>query len=89
MNGESCCPLLCFFFQNHEWSFSVPNLQGQNYHVTFRGQDDPATWANAVGNSWRTTGDISDNWDRYTFKSLYTIMQLLKLTILKVYLYDF
>jgi len=27
------------------------------------GVDNPATWAPAVGNSWRTTGDISDNWD--------------------------
>jgi len=27
------------------------------------GQDDPATWAPLVGNSWRTTGDISDNWN--------------------------
>ena len=27
------------------------------------GVEDPATWAPLVGNSWRTTGDISDNWD--------------------------
>ena len=26
------------------------------------GVDDPATWANTVGNSWRTTGDIFDTW---------------------------
>lgn len=26
------------------------------------GQDNPATWAPKVGNSWRTTGDIGDNW---------------------------
>jgi alpha-galactosidase len=26
------------------------------------GEADPATWAGAVGNSWRTTGDIQDNW---------------------------
>lgn len=26
------------------------------------GVDDPATWAPKVGNSWRTTGDIRDNW---------------------------
>lgn len=26
------------------------------------GAEDPATWAAKVGNSWRTTGDISDNW---------------------------
>ena len=27
------------------------------------GQDDPATWSADVGNSWRTTGDISDHWN--------------------------
>ena len=26
------------------------------------GIDDPATWAQNVGNSWRTTYDIKDNW---------------------------
>lgn len=26
------------------------------------GVDKPALWAANVGNSWRTTGDISDNW---------------------------
>ncbi len=26
------------------------------------GVNDPATWAGDVGNLWRTTGDISDNW---------------------------
>eukprot|EP00026_Physarum_polycephalum_P007276 Phypoly_transcript_07334.p1 GENE.Phypoly_transcript_07334~~Phypoly_transcript_07334.p1 ORF type:complete len:529 (-),score=81.06 Phypoly_transcript_07334:65-1420(-) len=26
------------------------------------GVDNPATWAPTVGNSWRTTGDISDSW---------------------------
>jgi len=27
------------------------------------GQYNPAEWAPAVGNSWRTTGDIGDNWN--------------------------
>ncbi len=27
------------------------------------GVDKPALWAAPVGNSWRTTGDISDNWN--------------------------
>jgi len=27
------------------------------------GVDNPATWAPAVGNSWRTTGDISAEWE--------------------------
>lgn len=30
------------------------------------GVDQPWTWAQDVGNSWRTTGDISDNWDSFT-----------------------
>lgn len=30
------------------------------------GEEDPATWARGVGNSWRTTGDIEDKWDRMT-----------------------
>jgi alpha-galactosidase len=32
------------------------------YSLCEWGDDNPATWAPAVGNSWRTTGDISDNW---------------------------
>ncbi|XP_023910949.2 alpha-galactosidase isoform X1 [Quercus suber] len=27
------------------------------------GQEDPATWAASIGNSWRTTGDIQDSWE--------------------------
>lgn len=30
------------------------------------GEEDPATWAPSIGNSWRTTGDIEDKWDRMT-----------------------
>jgi len=30
------------------------------------GVDQPATWASNVGNSWRTTGDISDDWESFT-----------------------
>jgi len=30
------------------------------------GVDNPASWATTVGNSWRTTGDISDNWNSMT-----------------------
>ncbi|KAL4463419.1 hypothetical protein ABPG72_006741 [Tetrahymena utriculariae] len=29
------------------------------------GEQDPATWAPVVGNSWRTTGDISDNYNSF------------------------
>ncbi|CAI0540744.1 unnamed protein product [Linum tenue] len=30
------------------------------------GVEDPATWASGIGNSWRTTGDINDTWERMT-----------------------
>ncbi|XP_023637470.1 alpha-galactosidase 2 isoform X2 [Capsella rubella] len=30
------------------------------------GVEDPATWAGAIGNSWRTTGDIEDKWSSMT-----------------------
>ncbi|KAL9809737.1 Alpha-galactosidase 2 [Arabidopsis thaliana] len=30
------------------------------------GQEDPATWAGDIGNSWRTTGDIQDDWKSMT-----------------------
>lgn len=33
------------------------------YSLCEWGQDNPAEWAPRVGNSWRTTGDISDNFD--------------------------
>ncbi|CAA2971316.1 alpha-galactosidase [Olea europaea subsp. europaea] len=33
------------------------------------GVEDPATWAKSIGNSWRTTGDISDNWDSMTSRA--------------------
>jgi len=32
------------------------------YSMCEWGVDDPAKWAKNVGNSWRTTGDISDSW---------------------------
>lgn len=32
------------------------------YSLCEWGQYDPAMWAAPVGNSWRTTGDIEDNW---------------------------
>lgn len=32
------------------------------YSLCEWGDQDPATWAKSIGNSWRTTGDIQDNW---------------------------
>ncbi|KAH3764526.1 alpha-galactosidase precursor [Pelomyxa schiedti] len=32
------------------------------YSICEWGIDEPASWADQVGNSWRTTFDISDNW---------------------------
>ena len=31
------------------------------------GKEIPAIWAPIVGNSWRTTGDIKDEWNRYIY----------------------
>ncbi|XP_057787728.1 alpha-galactosidase-like isoform X3 [Salvia miltiorrhiza] len=36
------------------------------YSMCEWGQEDPATWAKSIGNSWRTTGDIQDNWNSMT-----------------------
>ncbi|KAH7571207.1 hypothetical protein JRO89_XS05G0267300 [Xanthoceras sorbifolium] len=36
------------------------------YSLCEWGQDNPATWAPSIGNSWRTTGDIKDTWDSMT-----------------------
>lgn len=33
------------------------------YSMCEWGVDTPALWAGDVGNSWRTAGDISDNWE--------------------------
>ncbi len=32
------------------------------YSMCEWGVEDPATWSKPVGNSWRTTGDIANNW---------------------------
>ncbi|XP_071734698.1 alpha-galactosidase-like [Rutidosis leptorrhynchoides] len=32
-------------------------------------QNNPATWAHEVGNSWRTTDDIADSWDSMTSRA--------------------
>jgi alpha-galactosidase len=34
------------------------------YSIVEWGQNQPWNWAPEVGNLWRTSGDISDNWDR-------------------------
>lgn len=39
------------------------------YSLCEWGDDNPATWAPNVGNSWRTTGDISDNWGSMTSRA--------------------
>jgi alpha-galactosidase len=33
------------------------------YSLCQRGEEDVPTWGKDVGNSWRTTGDIGDNWN--------------------------
>jgi len=45
-------------------------LNKSGRHIFFSmcewGVDSPAKWARTVGNSWRTTGDISDSWQSMT-----------------------
>ncbi|XP_031104630.1 alpha-galactosidase-like [Ipomoea triloba] len=36
------------------------------YSLCEWGDQDPATWAPSIGNSWRTTGDIKDSWESMT-----------------------
>ncbi|XP_056692283.1 alpha-galactosidase [Spinacia oleracea] len=36
------------------------------YSICEWGEEDPATWAPSIGNSWRTTVDIQDNWNSMT-----------------------
>ncbi|XP_057835931.2 alpha-galactosidase isoform X1 [Cryptomeria japonica] len=36
------------------------------YSLCEWGQEDPATWGPKIANSWRTTGDVHDDWDRMT-----------------------
>jgi alpha-galactosidase len=47
------------------------------YSICEWGQNQPWTWAQPVGNLWRTTGDISDRWDRMLsiFKRNVTLAQ--------------
>ncbi|XP_047093378.1 alpha-galactosidase-like isoform X1 [Lolium rigidum] len=33
------------------------------------GKENPATWAGSMGNSWRTTDDIADNWGSMTSRA--------------------
>lgn len=39
------------------------------YSLCEWGDQDPATWAKSIGNSWRTTGDIQDNWNSMTSRA--------------------
>jgi alpha-galactosidase len=36
------------------------------YSMCNWGQEKPHEWAGPLANSWRTTGDISDNWRSFT-----------------------
>ena len=50
----------------HRYPVMTKALQNCGRDISFSmcewGVDDPASWARSVGNSWRTTGDIQDNW---------------------------
>uniref|UniRef100_A0A803LVX7 Alpha-galactosidase n=1 Tax=Chenopodium quinoa TaxID=63459 RepID=A0A803LVX7_CHEQI len=42
------------------------NCENTGISAKERGEEDPASWAPSVGNSWRTTNDIQDKWDSIT-----------------------
>lgn len=47
-------------------SFLVNTSETKHEVSIFRGDMHPALWGAKVGNSWRTTNDISDTWNRYS-----------------------
>jgi hypothetical protein len=73
-----CLPVLCAQYDNcnenlgprHLYPIMRDALNATGRSIFFSmcewGNGDPATWAPAVGNSWRTTGDISDDWTSMT-----------------------
>ena len=57
------------------------------YSLCEWGVENPALWAPSVGNSWRTTSDIQDNWDSMISKFLFGVryLQLVCMGMCSVY----
>ncbi|KAF0930756.1 hypothetical protein E2562_034940 [Oryza meyeriana var. granulata] len=62
------------------WAESNRDYQGVDYlkydncndagrTIMERGKENPATWAGRMGNSWRTTDDIANNWESMTSRA--------------------
>ncbi|URE33393.1 alpha-galactosidase [Musa troglodytarum] len=62
----SLCEWWVFMFAWSAAAMTWAWLSLRTKHMDHRGQDNPATWASSLGNSWRTTGDIEDNWNSMT-----------------------
>ncbi|KAF6170582.1 hypothetical protein GIB67_031327 [Kingdonia uniflora] len=59
----------CWVFADELNSMVLPENANQGVKLSIsltwlRGVEDPITWAPSLGNSWRTTEDIKDNWER-------------------------
>lgn len=48
--------------------FSIIIYDNSSLALICRGDLHPALWGDKLGNSWRTTNDINDSWERYRFK---------------------
>ena len=55
--------IFCFIFWLLLLVFQIVWLDLFSFHFV-RGDMHPALWGAKVGNSWRTTGDIKDTWER-------------------------
>lgn len=57
-----------FFFDNGLLPFEIVSfkilVELTDFPCVFRGDLHPALWGAKVGNSWRTTNDIADTWER-------------------------
>ncbi|KAF6154161.1 hypothetical protein GIB67_016413 [Kingdonia uniflora] len=64
----------CWVFADELNSMVLPEkaIQGVKLFISLtwlRGVEDPTTWAPSLGNSWRTTEDINDNWESMADKA--------------------
>lgn len=61
--------------------FSLCEWYDHNVNLIQRGNDEPAVWGPETGNSWRTSGDIRDEWESMlgTFSTCYVNFRQCKL----------
>lgn len=66
-------PELSLLLCRHRYAKMSYALRNSGRNIFFSlcewGDDNPATWASGIGNSWRTTGDIYDSWGSMTSRA--------------------